>query len=219
MTTQRNGEATQPPMPFREPRSLMVNSAREIDHNSTAGNVRELPNSTRARVELPSERAPLAPDNEICEMPEAPPPIPHESKPGRGSHVMVQIRTADTWKTLFPTKSLRTWTSVASSDGSPCVGTVISASTQRKELNMDEASIITSNLNSDILSLYARTPLDLNRSLPPTPISESPQVSPALQDSNIRSYQSPEMLRILTRRSGSAFVSPDPRVDTYGNVL
>lgn len=219
-TTQRNGEATQPLTPFREPRSSIVSSAQEIDHNSTAGNVRELPDSTRSRVELASEQAPLAPDNEIFEMPEAPPPIPHESKPGRGSHAMTQERTADTWKILFPTKiSRRTWMSVASSDGAPCVGTVVSASTQRKELTMDEASIITSNFEAEILSLYARTPLDLNRSLPPTPISESPQVSPALEDSNIGSYQRLQVLRILTRGSGSAFVSPDPCVDTYGNGL
>ena len=197
-----------------------MNSAQEIDHNSMAGNARELPDSTRARVELPSEQAPSAPDNEIFEMSEAPPPIPHESKPGWGSHVMIQERTADTWKILFPTKiPRRSWTSFASSDGAPCVGTVISASTQRKELNMDEASIITSNLEAEILSLYVRTPLDLNRSLPPTPISESPQISPALENFNIGSYQRPQMLTILTTGSGSAFVSPDPRVDRYGEVF
>ena len=198
----------------------MVNSAQEIDHNSMAGNIRELPDSTRAKVELPSEQAPLAPDNEIFEMSEAPPPIPHESKPGRGSHVMVQERTADTWKIFFPTKiPRRSWMSVASSDGAPCVETVISASAQRKELNMDEASIMTSNLEADILSLYVRTPLDLNGSLSPTPISESPQVSPTLRDSKIGSYQRPQMVRILASGSGSAFVSPDPYIDMYGNVL
>ena len=198
----------------------MVRSAQEIDHNSMAGNVRELPDSTRAKVELPSEQAPLAPDNEIFEMSEAPPPIPHESKPGRGSHVMVQERTADTWKIFFPTKiPRRSWMSVASSDSAPCVETVISASAQRKELNMDEASIITSNLEADILSLYVRTPLDLNRSLAPTPISESPQVSPTLRDSKIGSYQRPQMVKILASGSGSAFVSPDPYIDMYGNVL
>ena len=219
-TTKRNSEATQSPTPFREPAALMVSFAHEIDHNSRAGNVRELPDKTRARVELPSEQTPSAPDNEIFEMAEVPPPIPHESKPGRGSHVMVQERTADMWKVLFPTKMpRRTWMSVASSDAAPCVGTVVSAPTQRKELNMDEASIIASNLEAEILSLYVRTPLDLNRSLPPTPISESPQVSPALEDSNIGSYQRPQKLKIFTSGSGSAFVSPDPCVDRYGNVL
>ena len=218
--TQRNSEATQPPTPFCEPTAVKVSSAREIDHNSRAGNVRELPDSTRARVELPSGQAPLAPDNEVFEMSEAPPPIPHGSKPGRGSHVMVQERTADAWRIFFPTKvPRRSWTSVASSDGVPCDETVISASAQRKELNMDEASTITSNLEAEILSLYVRTPLDLNRSLPPTPISESPQVSPTLKDSNIGSYQHPQMIKILPSGSGSAFVSPDPYVDMHGNVL
>ena len=188
----------------------MVSYAHELDHNSMAGNVRELPDSTRARVELPSEQAPLAPDNEIFEMSEALPPIPQELKPGRGPQVMVQERTADTWKIFFPTKiPRRSWASIASSDGAPCVGTVISPSTQRKELNMDEASIITSNLEAEILSLYVRTPLDLSRSLSPIPISERPQVSPALEDSNIGSCQRPQMLKILPSGSGSAFVSPD----------
>ena len=219
-STQRNSENTHPATPFREPRALMVRSAQEMGHNSTAGNVGELPDSTRARIELPGEQAPSAPDNEIFEMSEAPPPIPHKSKPGQGSHVMVQERNADTWKLFFPTKiPRRSWTSVASSDGIPCVGTVISASTQRKELNMDEASIITSNLEAEILSLYVRTPLDLNRSLAPTPISESPQVSPALEDFSIGSYQRPQVLRILTSGSGSAFVSPDPCVDMHGKVF
>ena len=203
-TTQRNSEVTQPPTLFREPRALMTSSAQDIDHNSMAGNVRELPDKTTARVELPSEQAPLALDNEIFEMSEAPPPIPHESRPDWGSQVMVQERTADTWKILFPTSMpRRSWTSVASSDGTPCVETVISASAQSKELNMDEVSIITSNLEAEILSLYVRTPLDLNRSLSPTPISESPQVSPALEGSNIGSYQRPQMLKILPSGSDS----------------
>lgn len=197
----------------------MMNSALEIDHNSMAGNVRELPDSTRARIELPDEQAPLAPDNEIFEISEAPPPISHKPKSGRGSHVMVQVRNASTWKSLFPTKIPRSWTSAASSDGIPCVRTVISASTQRKELNWDETSIISSNLEAEIVSLYVRTPLDLHRSLAPTPISESPQVSPALEDSNIGSHQRPQMLRILTGGSESAFVSPDPCVDMHGKVF
>ena len=219
-TTQRNSEATQPPEPFREPKALTVISTQEIDSNSTAGSVRELPNSTRARVELPSEQTPLESDNEIFEMSESPPSISHEPTSGRGSHDMVQERTANTWKIFFPTKIPRiSWPSVASSDGAPCVGTIISASAQRKELDMDEASIITSNLEAEILSLYIRAPLDLNRTLPPTPISESPQVSPALEDYNVRSYQRPHLLKILTSGSGSAFVSPDPCVDMSGNVL
>ena len=202
--TQRNSDATHLPTPFREPRASMVSSAQEIDHNSMAGNVRELPNNTIARVELPSEEAPLAPDNEIFEMSEAPPPIPHESKPGRGSQVMVQELTADRWKILFPTSMpRRSWTSIASSNGAPCFETAISASAQRKELNMDEVSIITSNLEAEILSLYVRTPLDLNRSLSPTPISESPQVSPALESSNIGIYQRPQMSKILPSGSDS----------------
>ena len=166
----------------------------EIHHNSMLRDARELSGS-----------------NEVFEMPEAPPPVSHESKPGLASHVMVQKRTADMWKILFPKKiPMRSWISIASSNGAPCVETAISASAPGKELNMDEASIITSNLEAEIFSLYLRGPLEMNKSLPPTPISESPQISPALEVSNVGSstYQRSQTFKVLIRGSGSDFISP-----------
>lgn len=215
MRTQHNSEATQPHMPFQEPRAVIVSSAREIDGNSMVRHFHELPDS--AKAELLNAPAPSGLGNEIFEMSESFSPVPHELKPSQGPHVMVQKRTADTWKILFPTKTPRkTWTSFASTDDAPCVGTVISASTQRKETNMDKESTTTSNLEAEIISLYVGKSLDLNRSLPPTPISESPQVSPVLEIFNERSslHRRPQMLKILTSGPGSAFVSPEIRVWT-----
>lgn len=215
MTAQHNSEATQPHMPSREPRTLIVSSAREVDGNSTVRRFHELPDS--ARTELLNAQAPSGSGNEIFEMSESLSPVPHELRTSQGPYVMVEKRTADTWNFLFPTKTPRkSWTSFASTGDAPCVGTVISASTQRKEVNMDKKSITTSNLEAEIISLYVGKSLDLNRSLPPTPISESPQVSPVLENFNERSssHRRPQMLKVLTRGPGSAFVSPEIRVWT-----
>lgn len=214
-TAQHNSDATQPHMPSQESRALIVSSAREIDDNSTVRHFHELPDS--AKAELLNAKAPSGSGNEMFEMSESFPPGPHELRTSQGPHVMVQKRTADTWKILFPTKKPRkSWTSFASTDDAPCVGPVTSASTQRKEANVDKESITNSNLEAEIISLYVGKSLDLNGSLSPTPISESPQVSPVLESFNKRSslHRHPQMLKISTPGPGSAFVSPKIRVWT-----
>ena len=196
-------------MPSQEPRALIVSSAREVDGNSTVRHPHELPDS--AKTELLNAQAPSGSGNEIFEMSESLSPVPHELRTSQGPYVMVQKRTADTWRILFPTKTPRkSWASFASTGDAPCVGTVIPASIQRKEVNMDKRSITASNMEAEIISLY------VGKSLPPTPISESPQVSPVLENFNGRSslHRSPQMLNGLTRGPGSAFVSPEIRVWT-----
>lgn len=205
-TTQHSNEATDPPIPSQEPRALIVSSAREIGHNSMVLPLRELPDSAK---ELLNEQPPLGSGNEIFEISEALPPESHELRIGRSSHVMVETHTADRWKIMIPTKLPRkSWTSVASCDGAPGVETIVAASAQRKEMSMDGGSIVTSNLEAEIYSLYLRPSLDLDRSLPPTPISESPQVSPCLEKINERSSLS-------ARGSETAFLSPEILVSTY----
>ena len=170
------------------------------------GPLRELPDSAK---ELLNEQAPLGSGNGIFEMSEALPPESHELRIGRSSHVMVERHTADRWKIMIPTKLPRkSWTSVASCDGAPGVETVVAALAQRKEISMDRGSIVTSNLEAEIFSLYLRPSLDLDGSLPPTPISESPQVSPFLEKVNERSSLS-------ARGSETAFLSPEILVSTY----
>ena len=192
-------------MPFHESRALIISSAREIGHNSGVVPLRELPNSAK---ELLNEQAPLGSSNEIFEMSEAHPPSSYELRTSRGSHVMVETCSGDRWKILFPTKIPRkSWMSVGSSDGAPGAETVVSASAQRKEIITDGISIVTSNLEAEIYSLYLRPSLDLDRSLPPTPISESPQVPPFLEEVNEGS-SSP------ARGSRTAFLSPEMLVST-----
>ena len=157
----------------------MVESAQEIDSKNMVEPIRELPDSAKATVELLNEQAPSGSGNEIPEMPDA---LLHDSdelQTSRGSHVMVQIRTANTCKIFTPSKIPRkSWTTIESSDGSPCIETVIFALAQRESPIINSPSTIHSNLEAEIFSLYRRKSLDLNRSLPPTPISESPQVLP-----------------------------------------
>ena len=201
-------------MPFRELRAS--NLTQEIGHSSIIGHLRELPDS--ARVELSNGQTRSGSGNEIFEMSEAPRPGPHESKPGQGSHVMVQKCTADTWRTLFPSKDPRkSWMSLASSDGAPCVETVVSTLIQRKEVNRDRASMSPSDFEADIIALYVPKSIDLDKSLPPTPISESPQVLPALEKLDVRStlYQRSQLLGTLLHGFGSASLSPDIRVSIY----
>ena len=199
-----SSEATEPRISSQEPRALILSSPREIDHNSMVQHFHDLPNS--ARAELLNEQAPSGSGNEIFEISE-----PLSRKISQGPHIMVQRGTADRWRILFPTKIPRkSWTSLASSADAPRVETEVSASTQRKEGNMDKASIVTSNLEAQIISLYLGNSPDLDRSLPPTPISESLQVSPVLESFNGRSFphRRPQTLKILTRGPGSAFTSP-----------
>lgn len=217
--TQLSSEATEPPTSSQEPRALSFKYAREIDYNSIVEPFRELPDSAKARVELLNEQAPSGSGNEIFEMSEVLPPVSHELRADRGSHVMAQTRTADRWKIFTSTKILRkSWTSLASSDRATCVETAISASPlQRKGISMGRSSIDTSNLEAEIYSLYVRKSLDLNRSLPPTPISESPQISPVLAKFNVPSsfYQRPQISKVSARGSMSAFDSPGRPVSIY----
>ena len=210
--TQSSSEATEPPTSSQDPRALSFKYTREIGHNEMAEPFRELPDTAKARVELLNEQAPSGSGNEIFEMPEVVPAVSHELRADRGSHVMVQTRTADRWKIFTSTKILRkSWTTLASSDRAICVETAISASPlQQKGIGIDRSSIRTSNLEAEIYSLYIRKSLDLNRSLPPTPISESPQISPVLAKFNVPSsfYQRPQMVKVSARGSMSAFDSP-----------
>ena len=193
--TPLSSEATEPPTSSQEPRALSVKYAREIGYNSMVEPFRELPDSAKARVELLNEQSPSGSGNEISEMPEVLPPVSHELRADRGSYVMVQTRTANRWKIFTSTKiSRKSWTSLALSDRATCVETAISTSPlQRKGISIGRSSIDTSNLEAEIYSFYIRKSLDLNRSLPPTPISESPQISPVLADFNVPSsfYQRP----------------------------
>ncbi len=191
-------------MTLREPKALTIDPAPGIDNNSMIGPLYELPDRAK-----------------IAEMSEVLPPVPHEMRTSHSSHVMVQLRTANSCEIFAPTKIPRkSWISIASSDrvlGATCVETVTSASVKRQEVNMDRASIVNSNKKAERDSLYTRTPLNLNKSLPSTPISESPQASPVVAKYNDGSpfCRRPQIVKIPARDSGSAFVSPEMLVSTH----
>lgn len=74
---------------------------------------------------------------------------------------------------------------IVTSDGSSTMQMVLALSAQHIDnVDQDDASDVTSNLEAQIYSSYLRKSLDLNRTLPPTPISETPQSSPAVADFN-----------------------------------
>ena len=217
--TRLSSEVTEPPTSSQQPRASSFKYAPEIGYNSTVEPFHELPDSAKARVELLNEQTPSGSCIEISEMPDVPPPISHELRADRDSHVMVHTRTADRWKIFTSTKiSRKSWTSLALSDRATCAETATSTSPlQRKGISIGASSIDTSNPEAEIYSLYIRKSLDLNRSLPPTPISESPQISPVLAGLNAPSsfYQRPQMAKFSARVSMSAFNSPARPVPIY----
>ncbi|KAL9630669.1 MAG: hypothetical protein Q9164_006303, partial [Protoblastenia rupestris] len=159
----------------QEPKKLSIRSVREIDDNSIVGPIRELPDSGKA--ELLDEQSPSGSGNEIPEISDTL-PVVHELRTHRSSkeHFMLPGNRASMCRIFMSTKiSRRSAFTVGPTDGAPYVETVISASAQQ---SMIRTSTATSNLKTEIYESYMRRPLDLDRPLPPTPISESPMVSP-----------------------------------------
>lgn len=192
---------------------------KEIDENSMVGPFRELPSS--GKVELLDETSPSGSGKAILEMSRALPLVAHELRTHRSSRVMLQNHPANIGKIFMSTQiSRKSWTSLASSDGTPSVQTVIAASAKHEQLDVDAASVATSNLEAEIYCSYLRKPIDLERSLPPTPISESPQVSPvAIKFDNGSSFQQrPHFTKVQTRGSMSAFVSPEMPISRYSTA-
>lgn len=203
-------EDSRPPVPSENPRVLSHCSVREIDNNSMCGPVRELSNT--AKAELQDEQTPSGSGNEISEMYQPLPPIVHELKSHMTSrqHSMVQTHTVNTGRIFMSTRiSRKSETSLTSFDSIACVETVISASAHRENLDSGQASVYSSNAEAEIYALYMRKSLNLDRSLPPTPISESPQTSPVVIkfDRGNSFRPRPQIVRTPARGSMSAIVS------------
>ena len=167
---------------------------REIDNNSLCGPIRELPDSGKA--ELLDEASPSGSGHEIKEMCQSVPFVVHELGTHRSSKEQVMdTQTANKGNIVKSTEISRiSCPSHESSDSTPCIETVISASTHRSSSELSP-STPGSTTATDVASPSLPKPeglsshkstdeaiiprsLDLNRSLPPTPISESPQLSP-----------------------------------------
>lgn len=196
-----------PPFPA-VPRAPIATSAQEIGNNSMIGPVREMPDSGRA--ELLVEHYPSGRRNGVLGMPGVMPCIAHELRTARSSQLMLRTSKPDYGQNFLSRRIAREGcTGVASSDVTSIAESVESVPDCRKDLDHDIASSVTSSLKVEIYSYYLRKPLDLNRSLPPTPISESPQRSPkvAKLKQGPSPQQGPPMVKASTRRSWSACVS------------
>lgn len=178
---QREADASEPSTDTQDVRPLTIGSVREIDNNSIVGPFRELPDTGMA--ELRTEHSPPASHNSVLETAVLPRPILHELRTHRSSQEKVVIKNArgHIQKTSITTQPMsRSHTSaIISAQGVAFpTKTVTATPTQRSD---PRNSIDSVTLKTAIYASYMRKSLDLNRSLPPTPISESPMVSPLAQ--------------------------------------
>ena len=161
-------------LPLPESEILTDFSIQEIAHNSLVGNYRELPDN--GKVELQDEKAPSGSAKEIMELPTAAPLVYHELVADTVSHSLLKMQKDKSISCIKSRSviyvSTGIFTQSKTSQGrpsSPCVETIITSSPRPKSLK--------SNQTSSSPPPWP-TPLELDRPLPPTPISESPQISP-----------------------------------------
>ena len=214
------------PMPSDNPSVFSICSVREIDNNSMCGPVRELPDTSRA--ELLDEQLPSGSGNEISEMYQPFPRTTTElnSHMSASQHSMAQTHTVNTGRisTRLPRRSYSSFIinpplriSFTSFDCTSCIENVVSAPAHSMTLDDGLASTPTSNSVAEIYSLYMRESPNLDRSLPPTPISESPQTSPVsikFERGN-RSRPLPQVPQVTARGSMFPVVSPNIPTSRY----
>ena len=162
------------------------------------------------------------PDNEVVELPEgnssnhsqsSRASRPYALQSRRGSQLNTPSEQGNLRRIHLSTTLSRSFViNRAPSTDDLGIETVIFAS---KDFD-DVASIATSNTKTAIFSSYLRKPLDLNRSLPPTPISESPQWSPAVAKFN-RGSSREHLLGTPTNsyKIISAFTSPRYPISSF----
>jgi len=172
--------------PLRDPRPSIISSAQEIDDQSNIGLIPEFPDTGVAELlnELLHEMSPSGPGHEASRSSGILPQVSHELRTHRSSQIMVDTRTSSK-RPLCRLKevSRKRCKEVVTFDGASTIQMVLALSARHIDhIDQDDASVVTSNLEAQIYSSYMRKPLDLNRTLPPTPISETPQSSPAVAD-------------------------------------
>ena len=192
----------------------------EVDGGGFDTFPRELPDN--GRYELQDEKALSGSGNEINELSPSLAFVAHELRTHRSSKEsqVIESPTPNKFDILKSTEiSRKSWPAPESSDGTPCIETVISASSRRSSSAVDvsspsssvsdEVSPISNSKARDLSSQKSITEgepspvsllrsFDLDRSLPPTPISESPQFSPKIFG----------LSRVSSLRKGSQASSP-----------
>ena len=174
--------------PFQDPRPSTISFTRELDDNSNIGLIPEIPDTGVAELldELFHEMSLSAPDHARRHSSGIIPQVSHELRTNRSSQVVVRPRAPSNGPFCkvndVPRKRCK---DIVTSDGASTMQMVLVLSAQHIDhVDQDDASEVTSNLEAQIYSSYMRKSLDLNRTLPPTPISETPQSSPAVVDFN-----------------------------------
>ena len=154
-----------------KPRATTVCSIREIHQNSLCGPIRELPDNGMA--ELLDDKFPSGSGNQIAEMTPSRIFVAHELGTSRSSkeQLVVQTNFQKKSKSLqSPSSSVKSSTTFESFDGDHFI--------ERQISNEAGLSTPASTISPEISPSSMWKDLNLNRSLPPTPISESPQMSP-----------------------------------------
>jgi len=174
--------------PVQDPRPSLISSAREIDDNSNNGLILEILDTGLAELldELLHEMSPSELGHETPRSSGVLPQVSHELRTHRSSQVMVDTRASSNGP-LGRMKEVarKHCKDIVTSDGVSPVQVVLAMSGRHvQDSEQDVVSVVTSSLEAQIYSSYMRKPLDLNRTLPPTPISETPQSSPAVADFN-----------------------------------
>lgn len=173
--------------PVPDPRSSVPDSAREVGNNSIVGSVREFPDTGVAELldELLHQLSPTDPRHQTRSGSRAIPEPSYELRSHRSSLILAQTRSSSIGP-LYITKQVprKGRMTIATSDSRSSVQVVLSTAAQQFDVDEDIASVVTSELKTQIYSSYLRKPLDLNRSLPPTPISETPSTTPILASFN-----------------------------------
>ena len=193
-----------------------LTSTQEIGNNSLIWPFREAPDN--GVVELPERISPSEDHRQSSRASHMSRPDGHTLQSGRGSQLNTPSGQGDPRRIhLSTTISRSSRADTASSTGTSGIETVIFASPMSEDFDLEGASITTSNTKAAIFSSYMRKPLDLNRSLPPTPISESPQWSPAVATFNRGSTFREQPLKTPTNSPTiiSAFASPRYPVSSF----
>ena len=198
-----------------EPPTSAEIPTQEIGNNSMIWPFREVPDN--GVVELPARTLPSDDDSQSSSAPRTPPPDPSVLQIGPSSQLNTSLDMGDPRRIHLSTtmsRSSRANNSPATSTSG--IETFIFASPMSEHFDLEVASIATSNTKTAIFSSYMRKPLDLNRSLPPTPISESPQLSPAVASFN-RGAPRGHPLRTPTNshRMVSPFTSPKHPISSF----
>lgn len=151
------------------------NPVLEIGNNSMIGLYREVPDN--ALVELLDRRFPSRQHDDISESLVEALPAAYVSTTFQRSLNPLTSRAVSSGRSLLPTRMSRNHTTDTPSTGTSFAETTNDVTGDPNDLETEIASIGTSYIEREIYASYIREPLDLNRSLPPTPVSESPQLS------------------------------------------